>query len=368
MSPDAPAPRPQTFAVEFNRYVDGDYNRDLGGKGTLTLRADEPRFLFSGRPRRTLLLGKQPVEFVLRSDQIWNVTRHEVGVAFSTSAGKSGAKQKPFVFTCASEADAATIAAQLPTTQDADFKADAAFTAQIRALPTGGTGLRSVTTWLILANAAAFVVMGFFGAGWFEVASMRPYVDFGANNLVATVGRGEWWRLVTAMFLHYGLLHLLFNMWALLQAGHLVERLASRSLFSVIYFGSGLIGAVTTLYWQGPRVWSAGASGAVFGVYGALLGYLLRQRDAVPRGVFRPLLRSTLFFAGYNLLYGAAHPHIDNAAHLGGLAGGLILGWLAALPLDSAIRARLHRRRLLTTLAFTLVALAVGLAALPPPR
>lgn len=367
MSPDAPAPTP-TFAVEFNSYVAGDYNRDLGGKGTLTMHADEPRFRFTGRPRRTLLLGKQPIELALRSDQICNVTRHDAGVAFSTSAGKSGAKQKPFVFTCANEADATAIAAQLPVTQDADFQAESAFADQLRALPAGGTGLHSVTTLLILVNAAAFVVMGFLGAGWFEVASMRPYVDYGANNLAATVGHAQWWRLVASMFLHYGLLHLLFNMWALLQAGHLVERLASRSLFAVIYFGSGLIGSVTTLYWQGPGVWSAGASGAVFGVYGALLGYLVRQRDAVPRGVFRPLLRSTLFFAGYNLLYGAAHPHIDNAAHLGGLAGGVVLGWLAALPLDPETRARLHRRHLLTTLALTAVAVAIGIVALPRPR
>ena len=207
--------------------------------------------------------------------------------------------------------------------------------------------------------------MGLAGAGWFGVQDMTPYLDFGANRGDLTTD-GEWWRLASSMFLHFGLLHLLLNMWALLSTGHLVERLFGRTLFAVAYLGSGIAGSVASLLWHGTTpVWSAGASGAIFGVYGALLGFMLREKSALPKSVFGPLLNSTLFFAGYNLLYGAANSGIDNAAHLGGFAGGFVLGWLLALPLDRSLRTHAMPGRAFLGLAGTLVFIGVGIGFAP---
>lgn len=364
--PDASSPgSPEvSFAVDYNPYVGGAYNRDLGGKGRVVVRAAEPRFIFTGHPRGRFLISRQSTEIAMDSGSIRNVAVHDRGVEFRTRIGKSGGKQTPFVFTCASAEDAAALAALLPATKDAAFLADESFIEQVRALPDGGSGLRSVTNLVLVANAAVFIIMGALGAGWLEVADMRPYFEYGANNAAATTD-GEWWRLVSYMFMHYGLVHLLLNAWAFFQAGHLVERLFGRGLYALIYFGSGIIGGLATLRWNGDRIWSAGASGAVFGVYGALLGYLWREQHRVPAGIFRPMLKSTLLFAGYSLFYGAVHPNIDNAAHLGGLLAGLLLGWVGALPLEPEARARLRGRRDAIGAALAAAAIAVGVIVAP---
>lgn len=344
------------FDVDFDAYVGGHFNRDLAGKGTLVVRDTEPRFRFSGRPRGKSTAGQAAVEFALRSEDIWNVLAEGNGVEFATGKGQSGERKKPFVFTCRSEREAAALLAVLPSTTDADFRAKEDFIKQMRELP-AARGAGSVTHLLLFAIGAAFVFMGMRGAGWIQVESMEPYVRYGANNARLTTN-GEWWRLVTCMFLHYGVIHLLLNGWALFQVGHLVERLFGRGLYALAYFGSGVTGSLATLIWNGPKVWSAGASGAVFGIYGALLGYLLQENRGVPAGIFRPMLQSALAFAGYNLAFGAMHPNIDNAAHIGGFIGGMALGWGSALPIERQARARAWPARAAAgvILAITLVA------------
>lgn len=353
-----------SFDVDFNRSGAESHNRDLSGKGRLVVREAEPRFVFRGKTRKNFSIGATAIEVALRSDEIANVLVEGATVQFATTHGKSGASKKPFTFACASADYAAAIAALLPPTKDAEFVAGENFIERIRQLPGGGRGLGSITNLLLIANGAVFIVMGFLGAGWIEVASMEPYIRHGANNAAATTD-GEWWRLVTCMFMHYGLVHLLLNAWALFQSGHLVERLFGRGLYTLVYFGSGLAGSVATLLWNGGK-WSAGASGAVFGVFGALLGYLLREQRGIPKGIFQPMLKSTLAFAGYNLVFGAIHPNIDNAAHLGGLIGGAMLGWICALPPDATVRARLGARRAWIAVAFA--AAVVGIAFIFAPR
>ena len=214
------------------------------------------------------------------------------------------------------------------------------FAARFQALPAATHPWTSPTHLLVGANVAAFVVMAaVFDAGWIEPASMRPYNLFAANNGAATTD-GEWWRLLTSMFVHYGLMHLLLNMWALLNIGPFLERLLGRALFGLIYLGAGLEGGLLSIAWNGDRVWSAGASGAIFGLYGALIGWLLHEKQGLPRRVFQPMLRSSLLFTALNVFFGLARPGIDNACHLGGFATGLVLGWLTALPVDPARRAR----------------------------
>lgn len=237
---------------------------------------------------------------------------------------------------------------------DAEARQAQEFAARFHRLPVASRPWTAATNLIVALNAGMFVVMGaFFDAGWIAPASMRPYNLFAASNGAATTD-GEWWRLLTSMFAHYGLLHLLLNMWALRHVGPFLERLLGRALFWVIYLAAGLEGGLLSIAWNRDRVWSAGASGAVFGLYGAVLGWLLREKHGLPRSLYRPMLASSLLFAGFNIFFGFTRPGIDNACHLGGFATGFILGWLTALPVDPAVRARHAGSRL---------ALAAGLAA-----
>ncbi|KAB2970579.1 rhomboid family intramembrane serine protease [Zoogloea sp.] len=190
---------------------------------------------------------------------------------------------------------------------------------------------RADVTWgLVLINGLVFALLALSGHGVMQIPS-ELLIRFG-GNLAPLVQKGEVWRLGTALFLHGGLLHVGLNMLALYQAGQVVERLFGRAGFILIYGLAGLLGNVASLWWkQGPV--SVGASGAIFGVYGALLAYLSVQRGSVPGEVFKEMRSGTLGFIGYSLFAGFALPGIDNAAHLGGLLAGLVLGACMAMPL-----------------------------------
>ncbi|MEK7270340.1 MAG: rhomboid family intramembrane serine protease [Planctomycetota bacterium] len=148
---------------------------------------------------------------------------------------------------------------------------------------------------------------------------------------------GEWWRTFTSMFVHVGLIHIGLNMWVLSQCGPFLERLFGRAFFLPIYLACGLVGSLASLAVH-PEVVSAGASGAIFGLYGALLGYLGRERRSLPREAVSGLLKNGLWFVGINLFLGFSIPAIDNAAHIGGLLAGCVLGFLGARPLKPAAR------------------------------
>lgn len=187
-----------------------------------------------------------------------------------------------------------------------------------------------LTLALVVANVLVFVLLAVQALNPLQIPA-ELLIRMG-GNFAPLVQKGEVWRLATALFLHGGLLHVGLNMFALYQAGQVVERLFGRAGFGLIYLGAGLLGNLASLWWkQGPV--SVGASGAIFGVYGALLAYLLVQRGSVPGEVFREMRSGTLGFIGYSLFAGASIAGIDNAAHLGGLAGGLILGAALAGPL-----------------------------------
>jgi rhomboid protease GluP len=173
-------------------------------------------------------------------------------------------------------------------------------------------------------------------------------MHWGANYGPKTTN-GEWWRMVTAMFLHIGILHLLFNMVALWNIGGFMERVLGRAGLLVLYFLSGLLGSVASIAWN-PFVVSAGASGAIFGVYGGLLSFLVRHRDTPSHAFLASLRSNTLAFLGYNLLFGFIQEGIDMAAHLGGLAGGFLCGCGLMPPLTLAERARPRLRSALVGL------------------
>ena len=185
---------------------------------------------------------------------------------------------------------------------------------------------RTPVTCLLLAGIGG----GFLLESW-AGGSTRPdvLVRLGANVAVL-VRQGEWWRLLASMFLHIGLAHLLLNAWALYQLGALFEIWLGSSRLLLVYFGSGVVASLTSVLWRGEGL-SAGASGAIFGVLGALVAFLLRRRDRLT-GAARQLLVQLVIWAGINVVFGLTNPGIDNAAHLGGGVAGLALGGILRSP------------------------------------
>jgi len=152
------------------------------------------------------------------------------------------------------------------------------------------------------------------------------------SNLTSLTLHGQPWRLVTSMFLHGSLLHLAFNMFALWQVGQLVERLFGSARFIGLYAIAGVCGSLASVLWH-HSVNSVGASGAIFGLVGGLFAFTRRAHSGVPPTVVTELQGSLLPFLVFNLAAGFAYPHTDNAAHIGGLAG----GWVAGLVLARSI-------------------------------
>ncbi|MBI5770254.1 MAG: rhomboid family intramembrane serine protease [Verrucomicrobia bacterium] len=360
----AATPSPEiSFAVEYQGDRHNGQNPDLYERGVFTAKSDGT-FRFSGR--RRALVGGEQIELEYGAADITNVDATGRTVWFSTTKGRAGAQKNPFVFHCRDAEGARAVVQLLPKTVDAGHVSAAVFQEKLRQLPGARAPFESVTGVLLGLNVAVFVVMaGAYGAGWMSVASMDPYIRFGANHGAATTD-GEWWRLLTSMFMHYGAMHLLLNMWALFQAGQLLERLQGRAFYAFNYLASGVAGGLLSLVWHGQKaVWSAGASGAVFGVYGMMLGFVLKEKHAIPRIVFKPLQNSAVSFGAYNLLFGLVYPGIDNAAHVGGFVAGIGLGWLTAMPIDREKRRQLWRGKFGAAAAAVAMLVAVGVTAAP---
>jgi rhomboid protease GluP len=169
----------------------------------------------------------------------------------------------------------------------------------------------------------------------------------------ALVAQGEWWRLLSSMFLHSGAVHLGLNMLSLYFLGSFVEQAFGRGRFLALYLLSGVSGGLAYLYFGGFDEAAVGASGAIFGLLGGVLGYALR------RGTFswqNPLIRQLLILLALNLYIGFSIPNISNTAHLGGLAGGFAFGWLVAPTI--------YARKRLRTLSPIVLVLGVEVLAL----
>ncbi len=178
-------------------------------------------------------------------------------------------------------------------------------------------------TYVILA-VLILVFLAMTAAGGSE--NIYVLVLFGAkvNSLIAA---GQVWRLLTSMFLHIGFLHLFFNGYALYIFGIQVERVYGSARFVAIYLLAGLYGSLLSFAF-GTEV-SAGASGAIFGLLGALLAFFRRHRDTFGTWGRRQLV-NLLVVAGINMALGLTVPGIDILAHLGGLVSGAVLGWVLA--------------------------------------
>lgn len=175
-------------------------------------------------------------------------------------------------------------------------------------------------------NVVVFVLMLATG----EPQAQRTLVRFGA--LVRPLPEGEWWRIFTSMFVHIGLLHLVFNMFALTIFGPPIEERYGKGRFVALYFASGMLGAAASLTFNSGFGIAAGASGAVFGILGSWIAFFARHRDLAGA---RAQLNQLLMLVGINLVLGLVGP-IDNFAHLGGLAGGFLMG--SALEASAKMR------------------------------
>ncbi|MFT5434339.1 MAG: rhomboid protease GluP [Myxococcota bacterium] len=214
-----------------------------------------------------------------------------------------------------------------------------------------------VTPTIIVANVAVFIAMVVGGAHWMD-PTVAQLLEWGANYRPMTAS-GDWWRLLTSTFVHIGIVHLLFNMVVLGQAGPMVERLLGNGNYLVLYLLSGLAGSLLSAFWHAD-ITSAGASGAVFGVYGALIGFLLRHKAAIPKTVLSSVGKGAALFIGFNLLYGFS-PGVDMAGHVGGLIGGFLLALVIPNAYDG--NGGVGRTAAIAVVGLGLV--AAGVSALP---
>lgn len=189
-----------------------------------------------------------------------------------------------------------------------------------------------VTTILIGICVAVYVAMVLSGVNPWE-PSVPDLLKWGADKGPLSLG-GEPWRILTSNYVHGGIIHIALNMWCLWNLGALAERIFDRWTYFLTYTACGLAGSLASL-WLHPMETSVGASGAIFGIAGALITALYLGKLPVPPAAVRGTLKSLLAFAGYNLFFGAAVPFIDNSAHIGGLLAGLAIGAVLAKHLMS---------------------------------
>ncbi len=180
-----------------------------------------------------------------------------------------------------------------------------------------------VTSLLVDTNLLVFLLMVFSGVH-ILYPNATELLPWGANRRLE-ITEGEWWRLLTCIFVHGGLLHLMLNIVGLALAGIFVEPLLKRKNYLIVYVFSGICASLTSIWWH-PNTVSVGASGAIFGLFGALLGLLLLT-DAFPEVGKKSMLVFIGLYVGFNLLMGLSGG-VDNAAHIGGLLSGALIGIL----------------------------------------
>lgn len=310
--------------------------------------------------QRTWLGTAEAVEVAFAPSQIRNCAQCDATVRFEVRIGR---RWRTVEFTVSDGAAAEQLLGALPATRTAGFDEAWVGLQEFNRVMAAQAGRSWVTPALVVANLAAFVaIIVQSGGTYVDPQEMARWANAG---LVTT--RGEWWRLLTAAFLHWNLAHVALNMWALWHAGRLTERLYGSAAFLGLYLASGIIGSLASIAWN-PTVVSAGASGAVFGVLGALLACMLREHG-LPRVLVKAHRWSTLTFVVLNLAFGAISPNIDNAAHVGGLAAGFVLGWLLARPIRLDRRSDLTRSQVAAAASVVAVTLGCGVYFMqgPPP-
>lgn len=224
------------------------------------------------------------------------------------------------------------------------------------------------TQAFLAVNLALFVAVALH-SGSFPAFAPRDVLAWGAGYGPRTAG-GEWWRLLTATFLHGGLPHLALNMAALIAVGPLVERLIGTRAFLAFYIACGLAGSAASL-WYGPSRVAVGASGSIMGLCGLLLALMIERpppAGCAPGAAAVPVTRAKLrvhlpWIIGAivsTLWMGWLVPRIDNAAHTGGLVAGCLIGWMSGRHIERALPGR---REIAAAVIVGLACCALALAA-----
>jgi rhomboid protease GluP len=217
-----------------------------------------------------------------------------------------------------------------------------------------------VTFGLISACVLVYVLVALQGAAIGVslnvglVQQPREVLSLGAL-IPALVAEGEAWRLITSAFLHSGFVHLALNMLSLYFLGSFAEVTFGRGRFLALYLTSGIAGGLAYLYFGSFNAPAVGASGAIFGLLGGVFGFAIRRGTFSTRN---PVISQLLLLTAINLFLGATIPGVSNTAHIGGLLGGLVFGYLMAPTVYS------QKKLVATTpilLAFGLEAVLLGL-------
>jgi rhomboid protease GluP len=217
-----------------------------------------------------------------------------------------------------------------------------------------------VTFGLISACVLVYVLVALQGAAVGVslnvglVQQPREVLSLGAL-IPALVAEGEAWRLITSAFLHSGFVHLALNMLSLYFLGSFAEVTFGRGRFLALYLTSGIAGGLAYLYFGSFNAPAVGASGAIFGLLGGVFGFAIRRGTFSTRN---PVISQLLLLTVINLFLGATIPGVSNTAHIGGLLGGLVFGYLMAPTIYS------QKKLVATTpilLAFGLEAVLLGL-------
>lgn len=193
---------------------------------------------------------------------------------------------------------------------------------------------------LLVINTLWFATMaGLSGIRSLFIPTSQILLSFGASSGAATIVDGQFWRILTSPFLHIGFLHLMMNCYVLWDVGPLVERLYGWRKFLVVYIISALGASLISLLCN-PLMVSAGASGAIFGILGALLAYLFVHRRALPADFVHIHSKIVCLFIACGFICGMMAQGVDNAAHLGGLVIGAIAGFalMPRVPGDTGFR------------------------------
>lgn len=188
--------------------------------------------------------------------------------------------------------------------------------------------------------------------------------EWGANSTSA-VQNGQAWRLLSSMFLHGNVFHLVINMAALVSAGLIVERIYGHRLYALIYFASGIVGSSLSLYFASQTTVAVGASGAIFGVTGALFVAIFQHRKRLPKSFSKQMITSLSFFITYSIIQSLTKTGIDTAAHIGGLLAGSALAYILPERLNIEAFHRLRLQRGVIGFALALLA-TVGLVHFAP--
>ncbi len=243
------------------------------------------------------------------------------------------------------------------------------------------------TYLLVGMNCAVFVLMVLRGASiW--MPNVDQLMRWGADRSNNVLVYGQWWRIVTAMFVHVGIVHLATNMWCLWNLGLLAEPLMGSDGLIAVYILTGAAGNLLSTWhnWVFPGhdpsgtpffAAGAGASGAVFGIAGALIVLLKSRRLPVPEHELKRLRKSVIYFAAINLAIGLSvnfgsgftGVEIDNSAHIGGVLCGLLFA-VPLVPRIGSPRGEFETRMRIAIAGVVILLVLFGfyVAHIPPPQ